>query len=168
MTTEESADVEPAWSIDGKTIFFASNRTGAYQIWKMPAGGGAAEQVTFEGGNRAHISSDGYLYYIKAWSNRTVWRRPLEGGKEEVVLHEAVLFPSSWGPSAGGVYYIDPDGALRFFDVRSGHDSGALVKLPVSEIRVEGGMGISPDGRSVLVPRWRESGTNIMIVDRFR
>ena len=39
-------DFHPRWSPDGKTIAFLSTRTGAPQIWTIPAGGGEASQVT--------------------------------------------------------------------------------------------------------------------------
>ena len=50
ITTESSEDVVPSWSNDGKWIYFASNRTGTLQIWKSPSSGGAARQVTRQGG----------------------------------------------------------------------------------------------------------------------
>ncbi len=39
-------DFHPRWSPDGKTIAFLSTRTGAPQIWTIPAAGGEARQVT--------------------------------------------------------------------------------------------------------------------------
>src|SRR2546422_4241172 len=36
----------PTWSRDGKWIYFSSNRTGSWQIWKVPSVGGSAIQVT--------------------------------------------------------------------------------------------------------------------------
>ena len=42
--------VSPSWSRDGKWIYFASDRSGEYQVWKMPAGGGEAVQLTRKGG----------------------------------------------------------------------------------------------------------------------
>src|SRR5204863_1212981 len=36
----------PAFSLDGKTIAFCSNRTGSYQIWAMSADGSKQRQVT--------------------------------------------------------------------------------------------------------------------------
>ncbi len=36
----------PRWSADGRAIFFLSSRSGSSQIWRVPATGGAAIQVT--------------------------------------------------------------------------------------------------------------------------
>jgi hypothetical protein len=42
-------------------------RSGAYQIWKMPAQGGEAAQLTHRGGFAAFESLDGRsIYYTKA------------------------------------------------------------------------------------------------------
>ena len=76
ITTESSEDVTPSWSHDGAWVYFASNRDGTFQVWKAPSNGGAAVQVTKQGGFSPFESPDGqYVYYAKG---RTVaW--PLAG-----------------------------------------------------------------------------------------
>jgi len=39
-------DTSPRWSPDGKSILFESNRTGAAQLWVVPAAGGEPKQLT--------------------------------------------------------------------------------------------------------------------------
>jgi Tol biopolymer transport system component len=52
-------EVKPSWSHDGKWIYFSSSRTGAVEIWKIPAAGGEPIQVTRDGGYVAFESLDG-------------------------------------------------------------------------------------------------------------
>ena len=49
LTRSQGIDVSPSWSPDGSMIAFVSQRSGGPQIYIMPAGGGGAERVTFEG-----------------------------------------------------------------------------------------------------------------------
>ena len=61
--TENSAiDTEPAWSADGESLYFTSDRAGSAQVYRVPAvPGGRAERVTFEGtyNTRPRVSPDG-------------------------------------------------------------------------------------------------------------
>src|SRR5262249_61160257 len=67
LTTEPFENNVPSWSRDGRWIYFASNRSGTGQIWKMPAEGGQAAQVTKQGGFAALESTDAKpLYFAKA------------------------------------------------------------------------------------------------------
>jgi TolB protein len=50
LTTDPAADNWPCWSQDGQSVYFTSTRSGAKQIWKMPAGGGDAVQITRDAG----------------------------------------------------------------------------------------------------------------------
>lgn len=61
LTTNRSIDTEGTWSPDGKEIYFTSDRSGGPQIYKVSAGGGNAERVTFEGSYNARprLSPDG-------------------------------------------------------------------------------------------------------------
>ena len=50
LTTHPADDAWPSWSRDGQWLYFMSRRTGRLEVWKMPAGGGEAIQVTRNGG----------------------------------------------------------------------------------------------------------------------
>ena len=50
LTDDPAEDDNPRWSRDGRWIYFHSNRSGEDQIWKIPAEGGEAVQVTKQGG----------------------------------------------------------------------------------------------------------------------
>ena len=49
LTNSPGIDSSPAFSPDGSQIAFVSNRQGSPQIFVMPASGGAAKRVTFQG-----------------------------------------------------------------------------------------------------------------------
>ncbi len=53
LTERPSIDTEPAWSQDGDEIFFTSDRGGRPQVYRVPATGGRAERVSFEGSYNA-------------------------------------------------------------------------------------------------------------------
>ena len=68
MTTDPANDGNPSWSRDGRWIYFDSARTGEQQVWKIPADGGDAIQVTRDGGFAPLESPDGkFIYYTKAF-----------------------------------------------------------------------------------------------------
>jgi TolB protein len=49
LTQSAGIDTEPNYSRDGQWIIFTSDRGGGPQIYRMPAGGGQAQRLTFEG-----------------------------------------------------------------------------------------------------------------------
>jgi TolB protein len=61
LTDQRSIDTESAWAPDGGTIFFTSDRAGGPQIYRVPADGGSAQRVSFEGSYNARprVSPDG-------------------------------------------------------------------------------------------------------------
>lgn len=165
-------DVVPSWSRDGQWIYFASNRSGAMQIWKIPAAGGAAIQVSDRGGYEAFESMDGKtLYYTKGRGVAGLWRRPAAGGPEEFVTdhHQAGQW-RYWRVTAAGVFFATapPDGArLEFFNFATRQIS-EITRLPRGVERYVPGLAVSPDGRSILYCQLDRSGSDIMMVENFR
>ncbi|PYT24912.1 MAG: hypothetical protein DMG57_27035 [Acidobacteria bacterium] len=67
MTIDPANDGNPNWSHDGRWIYFDSARAGEQQVFKIPANGGEAIQVTREGGFAPLESPDGKsLYYVRS------------------------------------------------------------------------------------------------------
>jgi len=74
LTTDAAIDTEAAWSSDGRTIYFNSDRSGGPQIYKVGAEPGArAQRVTFEGvyNARPRVSPDGKLVAVVSGVNNT-------------------------------------------------------------------------------------------------
>ena len=46
LTDHTSNNTSPAWSADGRTLYFLSDRSGTQQVWRMAAEGGEPQQVT--------------------------------------------------------------------------------------------------------------------------
>ncbi|OVE79093.1 hypothetical protein BVY01_03455 [bacterium I07] len=148
ITTEVSDDAIPRWSRDGKWIYFRSDRSGKRQIWKIPRAGGKAVQVTQNGGFAAFESSDGkWLYYSKPEEDR-IWKMPVQGGEDIVVIDHSVHH-RNWVLKCDAIYYInDTDFGfnMEFFDLTTGE----VTKI--AEIREQIGiyLDVSPDGSRII------------------
>jgi Tol biopolymer transport system component/DNA-binding winged helix-turn-helix (wHTH) protein len=171
LTPDDSENRCPSWSRDGKWIYFASTRTqNGYQVWKVPADGGAPIQVTKQGGHAALESADGKtLYYAKTpYANPEIWQVPVDGGPEKLVSANLRTFTwASWGVTDQGIVFAGPSGTrgplLRLFEPTS-HKVTNLGELNT----VPFWLGVSRDGKSAVFdqPGWQQS--QIMLVENFR
>jgi TolB protein len=50
LTTGQRYSAGPAWSSDGATIYFVSNRVSGYNVWSVPAAGGTETMIAGTGG----------------------------------------------------------------------------------------------------------------------
>jgi TolB protein len=59
--TSAGIDTEPTFTPDGQWVLFTSDRGGSPQIYRVPAGGGQPERLTFEGSYNVspHVAPDG-------------------------------------------------------------------------------------------------------------
>lgn len=56
LTVSESYEYAPVWSHDGKSLAFASDRHGNFDVFVMPAGGGQARRLSFFSGGEVPSS----------------------------------------------------------------------------------------------------------------
>jgi Tol biopolymer transport system component len=171
LTSNDSDDVVPHWSRDGNWIYYASNRTGRYEIWRAPAKGGNGVQVTREGGWFASESHDGnLLYYTKNLDNRDafsdLWKCPLPGGEETMILRS--INSRQFDVRADGIYFLPHPAAegvpaVRFYDFATRKDREIA---PVKGFA--GSLAVSPDRKTFLLDMVTRTGANVMIVDNFR
>jgi Tol biopolymer transport system component/DNA-binding winged helix-turn-helix (wHTH) protein len=153
------------WSRDGKWIYFVADRSGQEQLWKMPTGGGAAVQVTKQGGFGAVESSDGkFLYYLEGDKEPfSLWRVPVEGGEETKVIEAVCL--ESFTLASQGIYFLNCwQGEIKFYDFAT-RKAATVLKV---ESDLAAGLSVSPDGRWLLYSRDEPDTTDLMLVENFR
>jgi Tol biopolymer transport system component len=147
----------PSFSRDGKWIYFASDQTGDWQVWKIPARRGSeirgsGVEVTFNGGFAALESTDGYLYYSKSRDPEPeICRVRIQGGEESCGLsHLRPRTWASWAVTRAGIVFAEdlPGGqpVLSLYDPahRQVRD---LVRLESAPFWV----GASFDGKRAMV-----------------
>jgi eukaryotic-like serine/threonine-protein kinase len=171
LTPDPSDENCLSWSRDGRWVYFTSNRTGRSEVFRMPAVGGDAQQMTRDGGANPSESWDGRtLYYTREiFSDGALFARPLEGGAERTILESVHWW--SYVPVDDGIYYmVQPDTAApQVFEVRFlAFGSGTSRVITRFEAQMVQGLSVSPDGRSVLfcgVTSWND---DLMLVEGFR
>ena len=94
----------PSWSADGEFLYFASRRTGRWEVWKQRLSGGVPTQITRNGGYAARESQDGkWLYFSK---DKTIWRIPAGNSAGQTAPGEEFVV----GPTDHAlVYGLDTD-----------------------------------------------------------
>jgi serine/threonine protein kinase/Tol biopolymer transport system component len=173
LTSDASDNSTPNVSHDGKWIYFSSTRTGRWEIWRMPAEGGEAVQVTHQGGCVPFESPDGkVVYYQKTDDDSDLWKVAVAGGEETRVIGPAGNL--EFAVVADGIYFIAPNhpgyaglikgNPLKFFSFTKGAAENVLdIKyLPWA------GLSVSPDGRYVLFTQRDALLEDLMLVENFR
>ena len=142
----------PSFSRDGKYVYFASDRTGDFEVWKVAVAGGPEIQVTRHGGFAALESGDGNLYYAKSkYPNPEIWRVPVAGGEEVAI--SPMLRPRTWAS-----WTVTKDGVLLVADLPDGrshltlYDPGKGTARELTSLQTSPfWMAASADGKKVVM-----------------
>jgi Tol biopolymer transport system component len=177
LTAHPASDSFPSFSRDGRWIYFTSNRSGEFRIWKVPPSGGDAVPVTTTLGYAPQESPDGaHLYYVESIATPSaLWRIPVAGGAPVKVLDDVLL--SNFAVLERGIYYIDqpsrggiltidvPAGEtrLRYFDFANAQSVTVARNLGALDVPLT----VSADGRTILYPRVESSVDDLMLVENF-
>jgi len=172
ITSDPADDCVPIWSRDGRFVYFASNRTGRFEIWRAAIAGGAEEQLSRGGGTLPFESMDGRtLYYQKSVGNSPLLALPTVGGEERAILPCVVTWGYAGAPR--GVFHVEcvsPGGTvgrkrtLRYWDAATGQDR-AVTDLGISG---GGGLTVSPDGRIIVYGDNPRPASDLMLIENFR
>lgn len=173
LTEGKAEDRVPSWSLDGQWIYFGSNRSGAWQIWRVPVAGGAVEQVTETGGYRAvEAVHEGTTWLIYCRLNSpTLSVRTLDGEKAYDI--EATMPAPYWNR------WDVADSLLYFMEVskNASHigrwDLGHMERLPVitGAMRDMGGfthLQVVPESTTFLYTRLEQISGDLMLVENFQ
>jgi Tol biopolymer transport system component len=154
VVADQFENFVPRWTRDGRSIYFTSNRSGEWQIWKLDLASAQAARITDRGGISALESFDGSTLYYAKREFGGLWRRPLSGGAEVRVTD--ALHIGYWGAFAvteSGIYFVDSEAAPRptifYYDIRTGRSKPVLAydRMPLWG---NPALNASRDGRTIL------------------
>lgn len=165
----------PVYSRDGQSIYFTSGEKPP-QIFRVPASGGAATQITSKGGYNALPSPDGYkLLFTRREGNRSsVYELSLASGGERR-LFESGLVEFGRTPVylfQGGQFFVmtftaaDDPAAVDTIDPMTGKLLSRL-RLPIPQRFTAKGFAVSPDRKWLVYPAY-EMRSDLMRFEHFR
>jgi Tol biopolymer transport system component/DNA-binding winged helix-turn-helix (wHTH) protein len=166
-----------SWSHDGRWIYYASNRTGEWQVWKRTVdGGGQPVQVTKNGGFAPLEAPDGESIYYTKFDDHGVWQVPVVGGEEVKILQDEP-FRGYWGYFAvghDGLYFVGDTGTggkrqagIKFYDYGTKKITN-ICDMEKAPYEGAPGLSVSPDGRYILYVQLDEARNNLMLAENFK
>jgi dipeptidyl aminopeptidase/acylaminoacyl peptidase len=166
---------QPAWSPDGRTLAFVSDRGGDRQIWLIERFGGEARQLTFmrNGAGNPVWSPDGKRIAFTALVNHDEKREQLctpkgEGDKkaaEKKAKDEARTFTRIYWRSNATGFMLEADSHVFIVDVPApDQQPGAPVQVTWGKYS-HGGPKWSPDGKLLSFVAKRSDDEHARFVD---
>jgi serine/threonine protein kinase/Tol biopolymer transport system component len=157
FTFDPGSDQVPAWSADGKSIAFSSNRKNAYDLYQKPSSGPGTEQLllqTPENKFPMGYSPDGRHLLFRVTSPSTnwdLWALPLQGDRKPfpVVNSPFQEMMGEFSPDGGWIAYQSNESGQYEIYVQPFDETGTRVQ-------------ISTAGGSQ--PRWRRDGKELFYV----
>lgn len=158
----------PAWSMDGKYLYFVSNQMRVPHIWKVPAAGGEAVIVTTSHSRDPLESADGKWLYFSSIDR--LWQKDLVTGTESPVPGlENVAINRYWDVTSEGIYFVTTDEdsfgfKLHRFDLRTKKVT-ILLDFRGIVARWVPGISVGPGGQSIAISYLGNVLGDIQILD---
>jgi len=150
----EGSNAYPVWSRDGTRVLFASNRSGDWDIWAVPPGGGPATRLLTRKGNQFPVSaaSDGTILFGERSKGTAadIFTLSPDGRVTPFLVTPFSTTGAQLSPDGRAVAYISDETGRDEVYVRPFGGKGDAA--PVS---TEGGNAPrwSPDGREIVYRR---------------
>lgn len=167
LTINPADDAQPAWSPDGSTIAFASNRDGEFRIWLMSSLGRDIRPLTQgPGDSRPSWSPDSstIAFQSQRRGSPDIWIVDVETGEETLVVGtgRAENSPSFSPDGSRLVYSADRFGQFDIFTVAlDGGDEQRLTDAAGADLEPRW----SPDGTRVAYATIRERQPRVAIMN---
>jgi Tol biopolymer transport system component/DNA-binding winged helix-turn-helix (wHTH) protein len=173
VTFADSDEEVPNWSHDGKWIYYSSNRSGRFEIWKTPRTGGDGIPVTHEGAFNGVESADGhFLYYVHDLAATDVMRLNLSDGKSTNIIPALGSgMWAYWTLAGDDVYFLRRSGGHRAAIYRFEGATNRTVTLGSADYTPavdDKGLDISPNRKWLLFTQREYDRGAIMLAEDFR
>jgi Tol biopolymer transport system component len=159
LTVDPSAEREPGWAADGRSVFFSGERDGRSEIYQVWLETKKVERVTHTLLSRAVLpaaSPDGrYLAYVTHGLSYEIQLLDLRSGKTRQLTAGHGACRPRWSRDGRRLAYVENDGptsAVRALTL----DTGAAQRLFVDATLWSYDPAWSPDGSHVVIAVSRE------------
>jgi Tol biopolymer transport system component/DNA-binding winged helix-turn-helix (wHTH) protein len=163
-------DIVPSWSHDDRWIFFGSNRTGTWQVWKIPSdGSGSAQQVTTAGGMVGIEGTDGLWLYFTHYGEPGLWRCPIGGGKEKKIFDGPPTGSLNYWTLSGNYIYSlsDEDGQFTLQKIEPEQGKSQAIYTLKHDPTPFAGVSVSPDQKHIFFAELDRASSNLTLVEHF-
>lgn len=168
VTTSSSQESRPSWSRDGQAIYYGSDQSGAWEVWRHNLVTGEAVPVTANGGIAGLESADGStLYYLRP-DTTGIWFKTLPAGPEALLVEAD---PSFFSLAGDALYYLTPPGDSLHIDVwryNLAQEEAAWVRnIPVRPLHYfdRWGFAVSPDETVLYFSRVDRSESDLILTE---
>ena len=152
-------------------MYFASNRSGRSEIWRVPREGGAATQITRGGAATVKPSLDGqWIFYQGLTPPLIVHRVRIDGSEDTVAVAEDVRI-GMFAATERGLWFVTnpvpgkPAVTLKRLDFAT----GAIREMAtVDFVPIPVGLSVSADERYAFITRNDRNGSDLLLVNDFR
>ena len=163
LTSEESVDRDPVWTVNGKALVFSSNVAGSFDLWLLPlttgedgwpAPAGTGKQLTRSRFDELSptLSPDGsrvvYMRYDRDTQRSDLWSVSIRGGQPRKITRGPADLTPSFSPDGKAIAFAAPikgrDDTELFVIEPDGSNRRAVVDEPLSD---QTGPRWSRDGR---------------------
>ncbi len=177
LTSQSAPEAAPAWSPDGKFLYFASSRTGQWEVWKQPASGGQLAQVTRDGGFISHESMDSKWLYFSKHDIEAIYRQPLVTSDRQAAASAELVIgppyrvqPGGWSLTHKEIIFIDRatrdhPAVIRAYNPETKAMRSILSLNELFADRPDIGLSVSPDEKWILYSQLDRSGSNVMLAE---
>jgi Tol biopolymer transport system component/DNA-binding winged helix-turn-helix (wHTH) protein len=169
LATNISSIIWPSWSRDGKSIYFVSQERGREGVYRCPASGGEATQLSkdIHAFNPKESFDEKALYFASDTGTAAMLIKvalPGQPGAESEV--DPLLHVHDWLLSPAGIYFVHAEAprSLRYFEFATRQ----IRTIFEVDHDLNTGLSISPDGRWILYSQEGDATGDIMLVDHFR
>jgi Tol biopolymer transport system component/tRNA A-37 threonylcarbamoyl transferase component Bud32 len=162
VTNDAAVDWNPVWSPDGQYLYFASDRSGSMNLWRVPieeASGrvlGPLEPVTTPSVNSAQLSfaRDGRLLYVRQETQKNLQRIAFDPASEKIVGDPVWITSSARQATFPS---LSPDGEwLTFCATGDKQEDIFIARRDGSEVR-----NLTDDMPKDRNPRWSPNGKRL-------
>jgi hypothetical protein len=168
ITRDPGSQNVSSWSHDGRWVYFTADEGNKRNVFRVGARGGAPEQLTHTGGAYPRESEDGIsLLYQPREADSPLLIAPLGGGTVRQLV--GCVMGSMFAANRHGIFYVacgaSPDPPLHVLDPVTGRDR--LLRRLERYASVPG-LGVSPDGHTILYTRIMSNSRDLMLIENFK